>query len=163
MQGNDHSMPILMYLTYNRTTISLILGSLSFIVFYLLIPFDNSTIFSMVLSTCLMMIFGFIGSIFIAMRVGNVYAIYSECALPEDRGITNSLSGLMVQVGGIIGNIIVYFLVEDSLWLAMRVILVIGLLSSIQQALMYFTCSNDAVACEETMVKRSARLSRGPE
>ena len=52
------------------STMSLILGSLSFIVFYLLIPFDNSTIFSIVLSTCLMMIFGFIGSIFIAMRVG---------------------------------------------------------------------------------------------
>ncbi|MFX0100624.1 MAG: MFS transporter [Candidatus Hodarchaeota archaeon] len=140
------------------STFVVIIGELAYITFYLIIPYDKSSTVSGILSFTMMMIFGLIGSFFVFMRTGNVYAIYSECCLPEERAIANSFNGLMVQVGGIIGNIIVFFLVDNSLLLAISVILTIGLLSSLPQALMYITCNKEARACRDIMEQRSAKL-----
>ena len=43
------------------------------------------------------------GSLFGALCVGNIFAIFSEVTVPELRGQANALIGVMVNVGGIFG------------------------------------------------------------
>ena len=58
--------------------------------------------------------FGFLGYFFFSFAIGNQFAIYSEACVPELKGLANAINGVMLNIGGITGNIMISFLVREG-------------------------------------------------
>ncbi len=81
----------------------LVIGILFLLVFYLYISESSS-----------LLILGFLGFFFFSIAAGNQFAIYSEVCVLELKGLANAMNGVMLNMGGIIGNIFTSFLIRDS-------------------------------------------------
>ena len=99
----------------------------------------------------------FFGSI----PAGNIYAIYSEVCVPENRGLANAMNGLMAKAGGIIGNLIISVLIISSisnLTIAVVFLLSISLIGSFLWLLPYIYYPKEAQKLRDLMAERRKEL-----
>ncbi|TFG00639.1 MAG: MFS transporter, partial [Promethearchaeota archaeon] len=112
-------------------------------------------------SFMLFFIFGFIAMFLSSIAVGNIYAIYSEVCVPENRGLANAMNGLMAKTGGIIGNLIISVLIISSisnLRLAVVFLLSISLIGSFLWLLPFFYYPKEAQKLRNLMAERRKEL-----
>ena len=57
---------------------------------------------------------GFFGYFFTSLSIGNQFAIYSELCIPELRSSINSMNGIMTNIGGIVGNLVISSLIQSN-------------------------------------------------
>ncbi|MFX1380357.1 MAG: MFS transporter [Promethearchaeota archaeon] len=69
---------------------------------------------------------GIIGYFFTSFNSGTQYAIYSEVCIPELRSTVNALNGLMLNIGGICGNLLVSLIIYQNItYLSYSILLVL--------------------------------------
>ena len=81
-----------------------------------------------------LILFGLAGFFFAFFSTGNQFAIFSDVTNPKLRGTVNSMSGIMTNVGGIIGNLIVSTLIQTNIQMisiSIVIVLVIWLFGSL--------------------------------
>lgn len=140
--------------------IGLIVGISLLLIFYL-IPFYTETMLQIVFSWIFFVIIGYLGFFFVAFSAGNQFAIYSEVSLPEVRSTANAMNGLMVNLGGIIGNLLISSMIERNMSLlpfAVFVVLIIWLIGSLFWIIPYFYYPNELKECRDTLLKRRLDL-----
>ena len=144
-----------------RAVISLFatfLATIGGVIFYLILPFNANTL---IFSFMLFFIVGFISMFLGSIPAGNVYAIYSEVCVPENRGLANAMNGLMAKAGGIIGNLIISVLIISSisnLRLAVVILLSISLIGSFLWLLPFFYYPKEAQKLRDLMAERRKEL-----
>ncbi|KKL96624.1 hypothetical protein LCGC14_1842590, partial [marine sediment metagenome] len=85
-------------------------------------------------------LFGLAGFFFAFFCTGNQFAIFSDVVDPKLRGTVNSLSGIMTNVGGIIGNLLVSTLIQTNIHMisiSIVIVLVIWLVGSLFWIILY--------------------------
>lgn len=148
-----------------RATISflgMILGMACMFGFYLL-PFSNVSFFHVVLFTIIAFALGFVGSLLTSFPTGNQFAVYSEVCVPEVRGTANALNGMMINIGGIFGNVLLSALIETNLALlpfTVALVLLIWFFGSFLWLVSYFYHPKEAKECQEIMQKRRVEMER---
>ncbi len=138
------------------SSIGIIVGTLCFLGFYL-IPFKMDTPLEIALSWIFFITIGFFGFFLTSLCNGNIFAIYSEVCVPEARSTANSLNGLMSNLGGIIGNLLLSALIINDLGVlpfAISLLLYIWLLSSVLWIIPYIYYPKEYKECRELMSKR---------
>ena len=142
--------------------IGVILGVLLTLIFYLT-PFFTTTLLQIILSWIFFIIFGFLGYMFSSFSVGNQFAIYSEVCLPEVRSTTNAMNGLMVNIGGIIGNLLLSSLIERNMSLlpiAVSLVLFIWLIGTFFWIIIYFYYPKESKQCSDILLERRKELEK---
>ncbi len=84
---------------------------------------------------------GIIGYFFTYFAVGNQFAIYTEVCIPRLRSSVNGLNNLMLNLGGIIGNLVLSALIQnniDMLNIYILIVLLFWLLGSFMWIILYF-------------------------
>lgn len=140
--------------------VGIILGVSCLLGFYL-IPFNMETPLDIVLSWIFFITIGFFGFFLTSLSTGNIFAIYSEVCVPETRSIANSLNGLMFNIGGIIGNLLLSALIINNLRLlplAIALLLYIWLLSSILWIIPYLYYPREFEECRNIMAERRLEM-----
>ncbi|MFW9772158.1 MAG: MFS transporter [Candidatus Heimdallarchaeota archaeon] len=96
--------------------ISILTGSISLLGFYLV----------HISYWILLLPLGILGYFFISFNSGTQYAIYAELCTPEVRSTVNALNGLMLNIGGICGNLLVSVIVyQNIMFLSYSILLVL--------------------------------------
>lgn len=147
-----------------RVIISLsgiILGLLCFFGFFL-IPLFGSTTWELILSGFLILSLGFLSFLFITLPSGNRFAIYSEVCVPEVRASANALHGVMMNIGGIIGNLLLALSITGDVILPFHVALLIafGLIGGVLWIIPFFTYPKDELEYRKIMTERRAELEK---
>jgi MFS family permease len=148
-----------------RVIISLF-GSLFGMIFlfgFYLIPFFTASITEIVLSWIFFISIGFLANFLINLCQGNIYAVYSEVNVPELRSTANSLNGLMVNFGAIIGNLILSSLIENNLSLlpfAISIVLFVQLFGSAFWIITYFYYPKEFNDLREIMNARQNEIEQ---
>jgi len=140
--------------------IGLVIGIFFIMIFYL-VPFYTATTLQVILSWIFFLIVGYVGFFFTSFAVGNQFAIYSEVSLPEVRSTTNAMNGLMVNIGGIFGNLIISSLIESNIsWLpyAILLVLLIWLLGALFWIIPYYHYPRESKECRDVLMKRREEL-----
>lgn len=140
--------------------VGLVFGIFLIILFYL-VPFFTETTLQVILSWIFFLIIGYIGFFFTSFAVGNQFAIYSEVSLPEVRSTANAMNGLMVNIGGIFGNLIISSLIESNIsWLpyAILLVLVIWLFGAFFWIIPYYHYPKESKECRDILLKRREEL-----
>jgi len=70
--------------------------------------------YSYISKSPLLVILGFLGYFLFSFANGNQFAIYSEMCGPKSRALANAMNGVMLNIGGIIGNVLTSFLVQEG-------------------------------------------------
>ncbi|MFW9896970.1 MAG: MFS transporter [Candidatus Thorarchaeota archaeon] len=95
---------------------------------FLLLEFYQNTI----------LFIGFLGFFLVSFATGNQFALYSDVTVPELCGTVNSFSGIVLNIGGITGNLLVSFFIQyDLLSLSITIALVLWLFGSFSWILPY--------------------------
>ncbi|MFX1587800.1 MAG: MFS transporter [Promethearchaeota archaeon] len=84
---------------------------------------------------------GIIGYFFTYFAIGNQFAIYTEVCIPKFRSTVNGLNSLMLNLGGIIGNLVLSALIQHNIvMLDVYIIVVLSfwLLGSFMWIILYF-------------------------
>ena len=92
------------------------------------------------------MLFGLGGFFFAFFSTGNQFAIFSDVVRPKLKGTVNSMSGIMTNIGGIIGNLIVSTLIQTNIHMisiSIVIVLVIWLIGSLFWLIPYFNYSKE--------------------
>jgi len=87
------------------------------------------------------LVFGIIGYFFTYFAVGNQFAIYTEVCIPRLRSTVNGLNSLMLNLGGIIGNLVLSTLIQHNVVILnvyIIIVLAIWLLGSFMWIILYF-------------------------
>ena len=142
--------------------IGLIIGISFLLLFYMLPIFDKNPL-EILFSWILFLSLGLVGNFFASLNAGNVFAIYSEVCVPEIRSTINAFNGIMINIGAIIGNLILSTLIEQDLGflkLAIFLVLVIWMLGSLfwLAPLKYY--SIEISRCNELKMLRRTELDR---
>ncbi|MFX0028391.1 MAG: MFS transporter [Candidatus Hermodarchaeota archaeon] len=138
----------------------LILGISLQILFYS-IPFFTGSKIQIIFSWIFFLVIGYLGFLFVGFSTGNQFAIYSEVALPEVRSTVNAMNGLMVNLGGIIGNFLIASMIESNisfLPFAVLLVLLIWLLGALFWIIPYFYYPRELKECRETLIERRNKL-----
>ena len=138
----------------------LIVG-ISFLLAFYLIPFFTETILQLVFSWIFFVITGYLGFFFTAFTAGNQFAIYTELSLPEVRSTANAMNGLMANMGGIIGNLLISSIIEKNeslLPFAVFIVLLIWLCGSIFWIFPYYYYPRELKKCRDILLKRRLDL-----
>ena len=107
------------------STIGIILGSTLLILFYNF-PF---------------ILFGMFGYFFVFFSTGNQFALCADVVSPKLKSTVNGLNGVMINIGGIVGNTLISSLVHDNIGMisiSITVVLSIWLAGSVFWVLPYF-------------------------
>ena len=150
---------------YGRILISFIghiFGALFLMAFYL-IPFFLETSLQVILSWIFFLTIGFFGYMFASFQIGNQFAIYSEVCIPELRNTANAMNGLMTNFGGIIGNILISFLVYQNkalLPFAIMVVMIIWFIGASFWIIPYKNYPNELKQCREAMITKRKELDK---
>ncbi|MFX0001227.1 MAG: MFS transporter [Candidatus Hodarchaeota archaeon] len=148
-----------------RTIISfigVIFGVLFTLIFYLT-PFFTANTTQIIMSWIFFIITGFLGYMFSTFSTGNQFAIYSEVCLPEVRSTANAMNGLMVNIGGIIGNLLLSSLIENNIsWLplAISLVLFIWLAGTLFWIIPYFYYPKESKICSDILLERRKELEK---
>jgi len=138
----------------------LFIGIIFFLLFYM-IPFFTSTELGVVFSWIFFIVIGFLGFFFVSFPVPNQYAIYSEVTVPELRSSANALNGIMVNIGGIIGNLFLSSMIEQNISLlpfSISLVLFVYLFGTIFWIIPYFSYPKESQECREILIKRRREL-----
>ena len=57
---------------------------------------------------------GIFGYFFTSFSIGNQFAVYSELCIPELRSSVNAMNGIMTNLGGIVGNLVISSLIQSN-------------------------------------------------
>jgi len=142
--------------------IGVILGVLFILIFYLT-PFFTANTFQIIFSWVFFILFGFLGYMFTTFSIGNQFAIYSEVCLPEVRSTANAMNGLMINIGGIIGNLLLSSLIERNIsWLpiAVSLVLFIWLMGTFLWLIPFFYYPKESKLCRDTLSERRRELEK---
>ncbi len=141
--------------------VGIIVGFTCFFGFYL-IPLVGVTAWEIALSSTLILGLGFLGFLFTSLSVGNQFAIYSEVCMPEVRASANSLHGVMVNIGGIFGNLLLAFSITGYLILPFYVAILIsfGIIGGLLWIIPLFTYPLEERECRDEMVKRRVEMEQ---
>ena len=148
-----------------RVLISVIgnaLGPIFLMVFYLT-PFFTGNPLQIIISWIFFLIIGYAGYMFSSFPVGNQFAIYSEVSTPELRSTANAMNGLMVNIGGIIGNLLISSLIEKNISLlpfALSIVLFIWLIGALFWIIPYFKYPKESKMCREILLERRKELEK---
>ncbi|MFX1314445.1 MAG: MFS transporter [Promethearchaeota archaeon] len=148
---------------YGRLLISFVghtLGAFCLIGFYL-IPFFIETSLQVILSWTFFLFIGFFGYMFASFQVGNQFAIYSEVCIPELRNTANAMNGLMVNFGGIIGNLLISSLIYQNksfLPFAIMLVLIIWSIGALFWIIPYYYYPKEFKECREIMITKRKEL-----
>ena len=140
--------------------LGLILGILALMAFYL-VPFYMASPLELIFSWIFFIAIGFFGFFCTALCAGNIYAIYSEVCVPELRSTANAMNVLMGNIGGIIGNLLLSFIILNDLSLLSYVILLlltIWLCGTSFWILTYFYISKESKELREIMGEKRKTL-----
>ncbi len=140
----------------------LILGILCFFCFYL-IPFFTADPLQIIFSWIFFIFVGFLGFFFTTLCVGNIFAIYTEVCPPELRGTANALNGLVVNMGGIIGNLLLTSLIERNMSLlpfAISLVLLIWLFGTLLWIIPFFYYPKESKELRDIMTERRKELDK---
>ena len=140
-----------------------VIGVTISMIFYLFLPFNSDSIDMYFLSLGIFGITGFLYFLFTSFGVGNIYAIYSECCVPENRSIANAMNGLVAAMGGVIGNFIVSLMIAQDLALlpfAMFIIILIALIGTFFWIIPYFFYVKESQNLRDTMGIRREKLDK---
>lgn len=138
----------------------LVLGISLQILFYSM-PFYTASKLQIIFTWIFFLVIGYLGFLFVGFSTGNQFAIYSEVALPEIRSTVNAINGLMVNVGGIIGNFLIASMIESNITLlpyAVLLVLIIWLLGALFWIIPYFYYPRELKECRETLLERRNEL-----
>ncbi len=142
------------------SSVGIILGVSCLLGFYL-IPFNMDSPLEIALSWIFFITIGFFGFFFTSLSNGNIFAIYSEVCVPEARSTANSLSGMMSNIGGIIGNLLLSALIISDLRLlplAIALLLYIWLFSTVLWIIPYFYYPKEFKECRDLMTERRLEM-----
>ncbi|MFW9873458.1 MAG: MFS transporter [Candidatus Thorarchaeota archaeon] len=138
----------------------LIVGISLLIIFYI-VPFYTETTLQIVFSWIFFLITGYLGFFFTAFSTGNQFAIYSEVSLPEVRSTANAMNGLIVNLGGIIGNLVISSMIENDeslLSFGIFLVLMIWLIGTFFWIITYFHYPKDLQNCSNILLERRLEL-----
>ncbi|MFX1469806.1 MAG: MFS transporter [Promethearchaeota archaeon] len=96
------------------SVLGLISGIVCLMIFYLL-PISATSQLEITIFWIILFIIGFCGYFLVSLSIGNVFAIYSEVNVPEARSAANSLHQVMINTGGIFGNLVFAGLIERNI------------------------------------------------
>jgi len=122
------------------SAIGIILGSV------LLIAFYNYPI----------ILFGMFGYFFVFFCTGNQFVICSDVVIPKLKSTVNALNGVMVNIGGIIGNALISSLVQNNIGLlsfSITLVLVIWLTGSVFWILPYLYYHKERASLNKVTIK----------
>lgn len=105
------------------------------------------------------LLLGFFGYFFISFANGNQFAIYSDVSEPKLCGTVNSLSGIMLNIGGITGNLLVSTLVQSNLLsFSITLVLLIWLCGSFSWIIPHFYYSKESKLQKRLITTRKEKL-----
>ncbi|MFX0137815.1 MAG: MFS transporter [Candidatus Hodarchaeota archaeon] len=139
-----------------------IFGVFLTLIFYLT-PFFTANLLQIIFSWIFFIIIGFLGYMFSTFSQGNQFAIFSEVCLPEERSTTNAMNGLMVNIGGIIGNLLLSSLIERDISLlpiAVSLVLFIWLIGTFLWIIVYFYYPKESKNCSDILLERREELEQ---
>lgn len=142
--------------------IGVIVGSLCLLGFYLL-PFFTGNLIEVIFSWILFIFLGFMGYFFINLSIGNQFAIYSEVCAPEIRNTANAFNSVMVNIGAIIGNLVLSSLIQQNILLlpfSYLLVLLINLFGAAFWIITYFYYPQEAEEFRELMRKRRSEIEK---
>ncbi|MHA1278353.1 MAG: MFS transporter [Candidatus Helarchaeota archaeon] len=130
---------------------------------FLLIPLSGPTTGAIVLLSIFILGSGFIGYLLVSFPVGNQFAIYAEVCVPETRSSANALHGMMVNMGGIIGNLILASLIvtDNVTSFHVTILLIFWLAGGLLWIIPYFTYPKEAQNCRALMQARRKEIDNG--
>jgi MFS family permease len=140
-----------------------LISGISLMIMFYLFPFFSYPSILIVNSWIIFIVLGFVGYCFSYFSIGNQFAIYSELCMPELRSTANAFNGLMLNIGGIMGNLIISSLIQNNLSLlpfAVLSVLIIWLFGSF---LWFIACSQyhkDVLNREKLLLRRREKLNR---
>lgn len=136
--------------------IGLMVGVTLQIVFYSF-PLDGLSPISWVIFILL----GIAQAFLCALNIGNTFAIYSEVCTPELRSSANALHKMMVNIGGVIGNLVLASMVQSNPALmpnAIALVQIIWLFGTTLWIIPYFSYPKEAKECDEILADRRKEL-----
>jgi len=143
-----------------------VLGSISGIIclmiFYLL-PISATNQLEITSSWIFFLIIGFLGYFLVSLSTGNVYAIFSEVCVPKARSTANALHQVMLNIGGIFGNLVFVSLIERDLSLlpyAMFLLLLFWLIGTSLWIIAYIYYPIESKDVRELMTERRKELEQ---
>ncbi|MFX1329143.1 MAG: MFS transporter [Promethearchaeota archaeon] len=134
-----------------------------FTLIFFLTPFFTANIIQVVFSYIFFILIGFLGYMLTNFPIGNQFAIYSELSVPELRSTANAMNGLMVNIGGIIGNLLLSSLIERNIsWLPITIslILLIWLIGALFWLIPYFYYPKESEKTRLLLLERRNELER---
>ncbi|MHA1687725.1 MAG: MFS transporter, partial [Promethearchaeota archaeon] len=140
--------------------ITLFSGILFFMGFYL-IPINPTSTLKLVMIIILIILLGFLGFFLTTLRLGNIQSIYSDVCEPEKRSTAIALNGLMFNLGGITGNLLLSNMIEidiSLLPLAFFLVLIIWLLGSLTWIVVHIFYLKEAEDCKMNLEKRRVEI-----
>jgi len=147
-----------------RVTISLFgLGTgLACMFCFYLIPLFGTEIGVMILAAILILGLGFLGYWLVSFPVGNQFAIYSEVCVPEVRSTANALHGVMVGLGGAIGNFFfaITIIADEVTSIHVAILLLFWVAGAALWIIPFFTYPKEAEQCREIMLERRGELEK---
>ena len=132
---------------------TILIGSICLLAFYLM-PINY---------WILLLPLGFIGYFFSSFNIGTQFAIYSEVCIPEVRSTANALNGLMINVGGVCGNLLLSLILYQNisfLSYAILLILMVWLLGSFFWILPWLNYVKDFQRRNRVLIKRRYELEQ---
>jgi len=125
----------------------------------------NMTFYSMPLSIpfgfLLVIIFACLGSFLLNIWPGNHFAVVSDVCPPELRSSALALNGVFVNIGGIIGNLVLTSIIQANLALmfnAIMLVMTLRLCGSFLWLIVYYYYPKEAKVRDELMVERRKEL-----
>ncbi len=142
--------------------IGLVIGIIFLILFYMLPILDKNPL-EILFSWILFLSLGLIGNFFASLNAGNVFAIYSEVCVPEIRSTINAFNGIMINIGAIVGNLILSTFIEQDpgfLSLALFLVLIIWILGSLFWLAPLKHYSIEVAKCNKFKLLRRSELEK---
>ena len=96
-------------------------------------------------------LFGMFGYFFVFFSAGNRFAICSDVVIPKLKSTVNALNGVMINIGGIIGNVLISSLIQNNIGLlsfSITLVIVIWFAGSVFWILPYFYYDKERVSHE---------------
>jgi predicted MFS family arabinose efflux permease len=140
----------------NRFVISImaiLIGSINLLLFYQ-IPINYWIV---------LLLTGIFGYFFSSFNIGTQFAIYSEVCVPEVRSTVNALNGLMINIGGICGNLLLSIILYQNISFlsnAILLVLIIWLLGSFFWILPWLNYTKDFLRRNRVMIKKRLELEQ---
>ncbi len=138
------------------SVLGLISGIVCLMIFYLL-PISATSQLEIMIFWPFFLIIGFLGYFLVSLSTGNVFSIFSEVCVPEARSTANALHQVMINTGGIFGNLLFAGLIERDISLlpfAMFLLFLFWLVGTSLWIIAYIYYPNEFQKIRDLMTER---------